>query len=194
MVVGVFYQLLRQKQTNKNAQNKNHWFWQSPMDKSTFVEVLESSRKVHHNVGAETSKCRRIERIKCSSFTLPVSHFHQVTQLSGKRDFLDPWFCSQKKSESMWVRDQLPHLRHCQKDPFISWPNQKTEVCFTTEGQGVALGGHQRDMYPINHFMDFINRYAHALLGIPNLQRPRNGPWAPPIFHMPQPHTHSPHG
>lgn len=39
-----------------------------------------------------------------------------------------------------------------------------------------------------------IKKTAHELLGTSYLQTLPTGPWAPPMHHIPQPHTPPPHG
>lgn len=164
----------------------------------TRVHLWKSWSPAEKSVTMLEQKHLRLDALKGLSVAVSLYLCHTSTKWHSsvsRENFLTHDFAHRKKVRACeWGTSFLTCDRHCQKDPFISWPNQKTEVCFTTEGQEVALGAHQRDMYPINHFTDFIKRYAHALLGIPNLQRPQNGPWAPPIFHMPQPHTPLPHG
>lgn len=57
-----------------------------------------------------------------------------------------------------------------------------------------ALRGHQRDMYPTNHFTDFTKKYVHELLETPNLQIPPTGQWVPPMLYMSQLDTPPPYG
>ena len=66
-----------------------------------------------------------------------------------------------------------------------------------TKGQGVAgiiavraqNGTYQRDADPTSHMADSIKKPALKLLEMPCLQSSPIGPWVPPTFCMPHPHS-----
>ena len=118
-------------------------------------------------------------------------------QLSPKRALLGPCFLLWGKVRAWEWMPRFPScMGCCQKGSFVPCPVQSTESWTAwlegNEQLGELQPGLKTDGDPTSHITDSIGRPAYKPLGKLHLWISLTVPLAPPVLHMPHPHTHTP--
>lgn len=151
---------------------KEHWFWQSPMDKSSFVEVQESSGKVLANCcrKKKESEIGHTEEAKRKSFILFTPPVPQDS--SGPREtFVTHSFSHKRKWEHLSKHLGSPVVWDgAKKGHFFPIPSRILRCAAQKSRRGWENSSHgsqraSEELALPNCFTESIRKPAHELWG-----------------------------